>query len=221
LKWQTAEALSQNENVDVIILDDGFQHLHLFRNLDILLLDATEDPINYNCVPAGRARESWNAIERAQLIFLTKCNLAAPKNLQFHREKIKGKEVFEFDYFLSSCLSLKGSAQLIHKPKRILLISALAKPESFKKLIEDHFPESIVASFEYRDHHDYSKKDLEKIKLKIAKENYEIIMTTEKDAVKLQKLVDGEGLPIWVVSLGLKPRFPVESLYEKIAGSIS
>jgi tetraacyldisaccharide 4'-kinase len=215
-KWQVAEDLSRKEKVDVIILDDGYQHLHLHRDLNILLLDASEDPKNYQCVPAGRARENFSAIDRAQIFFLSKCNLASPENLQFHRERLAGKEVFEFDYQFSSYMDLKGSVDFKIKPQKILLVSALAKPESFKKLASQSFPGAQIKSLEYADHYHYGAQDIKEIRSEMQKGNFDLILTTEKDGVKLQKLSECEGLPIWQASLSLKPKFSGESLYEKI-----
>lgn len=220
-KWEAAEELCKNETVNLVFLDDGFQHLHLFRNLDILLMDASEDPQNYECLPVGRARESIYSLHRAQIFFLTKCNQASEENLEFHRQRLEGKDVYEFDYKISYFEKLNGKEMFDLTPKKILLVSALAKPESFKKLVKETFPKADIDVIEYADHHFYKSSDVKDIAEQFTLSKYDVIFTTEKDGVKLKKLPECESLPIWKACLELKPRFDMEALYADISSYIS
>ena len=214
-KWQVAEAISQNENITVLLLDDGFQHLPLARNLDIVLLDATEKPENYFCFPIGRAREPWSALARAQMIFLTKCNLATPENLKFHRERLKDREVFEFKYGIHSFENFKGQKAKTISSRKALLVSAIAKPQSFQALIQSQFPEMQVESMAFPDHYSFRHQDLVKIRKRM-NQGFDCILVTEKDFVKLKDLRAAKELPLWQVQLELQPDFSVESLYAKL-----
>lgn len=220
-KWKTARQLEKNEKVDVILVDDGFQHLKLQRNLDILLFDASEEALHYRAFPLGRAREALGSFQRADLCFLTKCNLAAPKNLKFHREQLLGKPIFEFDYQISALENMFSASPAPEAPQKILLLSAIARPESFKHLVRAYYPQAEIALASYPDHHIYQVSDLQGLKYKIASQKYDLILTTQKDAVKLKKISECRHLPLWVVHLALKPRFDVESLYEKIDSYLS
>ncbi len=214
-KWQVAEAISQNERINVLILDDGFQHLALERNLDIVLLDANEKPENYLCFPMGRAREPWSALKRGQLIFLTKCNLASPENLEFHRQRLKGLEVFEFKYIVGGFENFKGQKAPKINFKKALLVSAIAKPKSFQALIQNEFPGLTIESLVFPDHHRFRHQDLVKIRKRM-NQGFDCILVTEKDFVKLKDLRSTKELPIWQVQLELQPDFSVESLYAKL-----
>ncbi len=214
-KWQVAKALSQNENVTMLILDDGFQHLALERNLDIVLLDATEKPENYFCFPLGRAREPWSALERAKLIFLTKCNLASPENLEFHRQRLQGLDVFGFNYSVGGFENLKGQKLAKVDFKKALLVSAIAQPQSFQTLIQNAYPGLLVESLAFPDHHSFSHQDLVKIRKRM-NQGFDCILVTEKDFVKLKDLRSAKELPLWQVQLELQPDFSVESLYAKL-----
>ncbi len=214
-KRQVAQSLSLKENVTILLLDDGFQHLSLQRNLDIVLLDANEKAENYFCAPMGRAREPWSALDRANFIFLTKCNLARPENLEFHRQKLKGREVFEFNYGIKAFENLKGQKTTSLLFKKALLVSAIAQPLSFQALVQSSYPEIVLETMSFRDHHSFSHQDLLKIRKRLS-QGFDCILVTEKDFVKLKDLRFAKELPIWQVQLELKPDFSVESLYAKL-----
>ncbi len=214
-KWQVAEIMSQTENITMLILDDGFQHLALERNLDIVLLDANEKPGNYFCFPVGRAREPWSALARGKIIFLTKCNLASLENLEFHRRQLKGLNVFEFNYKVGSFENFKGQKAPKMNFKKVLLVSAIARPQSFQALIQKEFPELVIESMAFSDHHSFRHQDLVKIRKRL-NQGFDAIFVTEKDFVKLKDLRSAKELPIWQVQLELQHDFSVESLYAKL-----
>jgi tetraacyldisaccharide 4'-kinase len=215
-KWQVAEEISQRENIDTLILDDGFQHLKLHRDLDLVLLDACESPDNYFCFPAGRGREPWSALERADIILLTKCNLAGAENLKFHREQLKDRDVFEFSYAVRGFENLQGQVLSdLPRSQKLLLVSAIAKPQSFEALMKKRFPEAIIETLSYTDHYAFKASDIATIQARL-KNGFDGVLVTEKDGVKLKDLKTAYELPLWQVQLELKPDFSVESLYAKM-----
>ncbi len=214
-KWQVAKAMSEQEKITVLLLDDGFQHLALERDLDIVLLDAMEKGDNYSCFPLGRARESWKALNRAGMIFLTKCNLASPETLTFHRERLKDREVFEFNYFIKGFEDFKGQKVKTLPTKKALLVSAIASPQSFQALVQSYFPEAVLESLVLPDHHAFSLQDISNIQRRLA-QGFDCVLVTEKDFVKLKDLRGVKDMPLWQVQLELKPAFSVESLYAKL-----
>jgi tetraacyldisaccharide 4'-kinase len=77
-----AARLAQDElGMQLIVLDDGFQHRRLARNLDLVLIDATDPPAAQHLLPGGLLREPWSSLRRAQLVLLTRCNLASPERV--------------------------------------------------------------------------------------------------------------------------------------------
>jgi tetraacyldisaccharide 4'-kinase len=205
-KWQIARYVeSLKENFDLFIVDDGYQHQKLHRDLNILILDATEKIKNYQLVPAGRARESWTGIQRADVIVLTKCNLVPAEKLEELKKILpEGKEVLSFGYDLQSLSGLHGDKKIKAdlQGKKFFLVSAIARPEIFESMMKDWGVVS-AASLHYKDHHQYNENDFKKIISDFESSGCDYLVTTEKDVVKLKPLAEGltQGPQIWSVRL--------------------
>jgi tetraacyldisaccharide 4'-kinase len=209
-KWKTARyATSINSQIKLMIVDDGFQHQKLFRNLNILILDATEELKNYKMFPQGRARESWKNIDRADLIVLTKCNMASEDSLRELKKILPlNKEILSFGFEINGFARVlpdqnKNCASVSDfKGKKIFLVSAVARPDIFEKMM-NQIGEVSSQSLKFRDHHQYDEKDLLKIKAEFEKSGCDLIVTTEKDAVKLKPLLllQAKALQIWSAHL--------------------
>lgn len=201
-KWQTAQYAVSEGEYDFLIVDDGFQHRRLFRDLNIVILDATENFENYQVLPEGRAREPWKGIDRADVIVLTKCNLADQESLKFIEQNLpKDKEVLYFDYRITQ---LQGKADQILsvsqlKDKKIFLVSAIARPDVFEKMMRE-LGEVSRKSLHFRDHHQYKSQDAQKIQTEFENSGADYLVTTEKDAIKLRNLMD-KNLDLWSASL--------------------
>ena len=177
--------IESKSKFDLIIADDAFQHLKLKRDLDIIVIDATEKLTNYNYPPVGRARNSFSYLKRAQYIFLTKTNLCKYEDLQKIKSKLSGYNVIEFESEIDAFYDLRQDVQIDILLKEAFLLSGIGKPKTFETLISKKFPLlNIKNHFVYRDHHTYSDKDISEIK---EKSNKLTVITTEKDAVKLKK----------------------------------
>jgi tetraacyldisaccharide 4'-kinase len=192
--------LSSGKDIDVILLDDAFQHRYVKPGLSILLIDYNRPITSDFLLPAGRLREPSSGKERADMILISK----SPEKLKAIERRIivsdlhlKPLQYLYFttviqnelipvfrDYNTPDISVLKAS-----KPS-ILLVSGIANPRDLK-----HFARSISAKIkevEFSDHHEFVPKDI----IRITKE-YEnlsgpekIIITTEKDAARLQKYSD-------------------------------
>lgn len=212
-KWQTARyALSENQ-FDVLIVDDGFQHRKLHRDLNVVILDATESLDNYAVLPEGRARESWENLQRADVIILTKCNLAKEDDLKALEERLPdNKEVLYFAYQITRFAG-GDSASILNldsiRGKSVFLVSAIARPDVFEKMMGE-ITQVSKKSVHYRDHHQYTEADVHHILEEFAKSQADYLITTEKDAVKLRRMMP-EKINLWsasleVVELGKKGR---------------
>lgn len=202
-KWQTAQyAISENA-YDVLIVDDGFQHRKLARDLNIVILDATESLMNYAVVPEGRAREAWAGLLRADIIVISKCNLADEDNLKALEERLPtGKEVLYFGYEIKNLRNVinadvKPCAEL--KDQDLFLVSAIARPDVFEKMMRDVGRVS-KKSLQYRDHHQYTAQDVRLIEEEFKKSHASYMVSTEKDAVKLRSLLSNPS-QLWSASL--------------------
>lgn len=202
-KWQTARYATSEDRFDVLIVDDGFQHRKLHRDLNVLILDATESLENYEVLPEGRARESWASIERADLIIVSKCNLSNKEDLDLLKQRLpKNKEALFFNYEITKCINLKNDEVKSREDltgKKIFAVSAIARPDVFEKMMGE-FGQISNQSLQYADHHQYTAQDVTALEQAFKKSNADYLVTTEKDAVKLQDIFSDPSL-LWKASL--------------------
>lgn len=184
-KYLTAIEAEQHEGCDLFIVDDGFQHQALHRDFDIVLIDATSKSCDDQLVPAGRLREDFSALSRAQMIFLTKVNWADPKRVL----ELKNKLPCEVPL-----IEVEFHSQLKHPVKsgtRYLLVSGIANPQVFedqaKPMISAAGAE-IVEHLIFADHCPYADSELNKIESYILQNKVDVVLTTEKDFTKLQEV---------------------------------
>ena len=172
-----------DDKPDVILLDDAFQHRKVKAGLYIML--SAYDDIFYDdfMLPTGNLRESRSGANRADIIVITKC----PKELSIgEQERIKAKIKFEVPIFFSfidyddNVYGKKETiriSEIIDKDK--LIIAGIAKPEPFFNFIKRENDSIMIFS----DHHNFSENDINTIR---EKSNGKIIITTEKDYVRLK-----------------------------------
>jgi tetraacyldisaccharide 4'-kinase len=202
-RYQAALLALQRFNPDAVILDDGFQHIQLKRDLDIVLLDAGNPFGNGNLFPAGILREPLCALKRAHAVLITKMdNTADVKALKETIKQITQARIFTsrqvpvdlIDYRSNETKPLSAL-----RGSRVLALSGIAQPASFTTLLKS-LGADIVATYTYPDHFVYQKSDLAAFFQKTADEKISMIVTTEKDAIRLKDLhADG----IWALRVGL------------------
>lgn len=202
-KWQTARHAVSQDSFDLLIVDDGFQHRRLFRDLNIVILDATESLANYEVLPEGRARETWANLERADVLILSKCNLAREDELKALEDRLPhNKEVLYFGYEILRCVNVANKSEISHEDlagKKLFLVSAIARPDVFERMMGE-LGELVPQSMHFRDHHQYSEADIKNIENEFRKSGADLLVTTEKDAVKLRHLFKDASL-LWSASL--------------------
>ncbi|MGZ6470750.1 MAG: tetraacyldisaccharide 4'-kinase [Bdellovibrio sp.] len=216
-KWQTARYAMVQEKPDVLVVDDGFQHRKLHRDLNILILDATETLDNYAVFPEGRTREPWSGINRADILILSKCNLASTGLLKSLVEKLPNKEVLRFNYEINACRNNKTNEIKNRQDlngKKIFLVSAIARPDVFEKMMNE-IGKVVAESLHYSDHHQYSSEDLKIIEQEFKNSGADYLICTEKDAVKLRHLISDPSL-LWSASLEVVEQENKGHLYEII-----
>lgn len=190
-----------------IILDDGFQHLRLERDLNILLVDAKTGFGNGFLLPRGILREPLSAVKRASI------TMVKGDVLEAGATKIITTPIVRFAY-KPSCLTPLNDGQTLSPAsldgKRVLAVAGIANPQSFFSTLRELGAE-IVQTLVFPDHHAYSKADAVRIESleKASPEGVgttgvgttvEMIVTTEKDGVKLKSLVD-RSLGIYALSI--------------------
>lgn len=214
------ELLKEHPEVRVLFADDAFQHRRLHRDLDIVVVDASEPVENYAVIPAGRGRETTISLRRANCIILNKVNLVAPEQkqaaIEFIDKILDGQDVpvIESEYYVQRLIRLYDGA--VEEPREfesVTLVSGIGNPAAFEALVAKNF--DVKKHFKFRDHHGYTAGEVEKILAESRSRKVRRIVTTEKDAVKLRRLV-GENELFWKTDLRPKMSLRVKWLYEKI-----
>ncbi len=193
---------------DVILLDDGFQHRALFRDLDIVLVNAQDKKNNHKILPLGLLREPWKNINRTDIIIFTKYNLRSKNSYLLKKLKLINKPIMKAQ--LSSELSSLGNQSESDFNKLIknlsFVFAGIGDTKSFIKSIKNLGAKISGTKF-FKDHHFYTEIDLKSIDREAKKVNAKYLITTEKDWVKIQNFIF--NYPIIVLSASFK----IESKY--------
>ena len=193
---------------DVCILDDGFQHLKLKRDINIVTFDGDVGAGNGRLIPAGILREQVSALKRADIILINKGDKKYNEIVSLV-SKYKGDSgnIFRSRYEIDGLTSLKGDNESIEylSGKRIFAFSALANANYFYEIIKN--AGGIVSGkLEYDDHYYYNQNDYNNIinNAKLAKA--QLILTTEKDIVKINGAwADKNHIDMFSLNIRLKP----------------
>lgn len=197
-RYKAAEYAIKELGITKIILDDGFQHRKLARDLDIVLVDSEKMFGNENLLPAGPLREGMEGFKRVSELVIVSKNVdhtRAEKIAKIMQKKqgIKAtvcKVEPDYAYNIISGEHLQNGAEII-------ALSAIGQPEQFYKFLEKDY--KIKEKITFDDHHQYTKDDIANID--------GTIVTTEKDAVKLALLNKNN-----IYALKLKTVLDVEGL---------
>lgn len=190
-------------HADVIVLDDGFQHRYLQRTLDIVLLDSEGFCFETPMLPAGYRREPLSSLQRADAVVVTKVNEATAAEKVFADKRMLFIEhKFSASYTPSAIRSVFGTVRQTTDAltgHAIAAFCGIAHPENFKNALEK-LGVRIVQFLPFKDHHNYSQSDVREIVKAYRESRADMILTTEKDAVKLQPFTD-ELSPLPLFSL--------------------
>jgi len=186
----SAKAISEFK-ADTVILDDGFQHLRIKKDLDIVLIDSSNPFGNERLFPRGVLREDLYALKRADMLFLTKTDMKE-NNVEFIKNKLSMivpnlpmvESVYRPKYFYNLNNDAKLDLAEI-KSKKIATLSSIVNPEYFEFMLKNLGVE-LKLQLHYPDHYSYKQKDLYSIRQKCKEVGVDTIVTTEKDAVKLK-----------------------------------
>ena len=182
VRYDGAKLAIEKYNVDTIILDDGFQHRKLHRDLDIVLTDSEKKLGNENLLPAGPLRESKNGLKRADKIVIVSKNIShiAAENYAERLKEIYKKPIEICKTEPDFAYNIFNKFERLENFEKIIAFSGIGQPEQFYKFLKDF---DVIKTFDFDDHHSYTQKDIDELQ----KYNLPLI-TTEKDAVKLKTL---------------------------------
>ena len=198
--------------VDTVILDDGFQQWKIKKDLDIVTIDAGNPFGNRKMLPRGILRQPLSSLKQADVFVLTKTNINPDVGSvkDFLNQLNPSAVVVQSKHQPIGFYELGKSEKLLNieslKGKTIVLVSAIARPDSFENLIKS-LDINVDLCFRFPDHHNYTRKDLDSIIKSCKEKNIDTIIITEKDAVKLKALpVASCQLPVYVLRIELEVR---------------
>ena len=178
------------------VIDDGFQNYETGRDLDIVTVDASNPFDNRLLLPSGLLREPISFARRADIFVISHPYMVCRKKLDRLAFKLKrfGKPVFVMDYRINGLKDGKSSLppEAI-SGKEIMAVAGIGNPESFFTLL-DRFNPAVLNAVSYPDHFRYTAGDIERIRKEFQRKGASLIVTTEKDYVKLEKM--NPGLPL-------------------------
>jgi tetraacyldisaccharide 4'-kinase len=165
----------------VVILEDGFQHRQIHRDLDIVLIDGTLGLGNGKLLPVGPLRESVNALKRADIVLVTKVSEIPPGLCLLLQQFPQLRQyAVPFSYSLSQSIQWENPIQLL---------SGIAKPEAFLKTVKALGLKELDHDHVFPDHHPYQSDDLRDVITFLETSTHHQLLTTEKDWVKLQGIL--------------------------------
>jgi tetraacyldisaccharide 4'-kinase len=180
-RYEAGKWAVENLGSTAFILDDGFQHIQLNRNLDIVCIDASNPFGNGKLLPAGVLREPVEALERADAIVITRANLIHLS--EFTHESLTA-EIMKYTDSPIFVSRNKIDDSEVDKSQKCFAFCGLGNPENFfEQLEQDGF--EVNGKKAFLDHHKYSKKDIDLIENLAAEVDAKLLLTTAKDAVKL------------------------------------
>jgi len=216
-------ALQELES-EVLVLDDGFQHRQLARDLDIVLIDATRPLRREYLFPRGLLREPVSSLKRADALVLTRT------------DQVEANELAEQIAWLRTRIPNTLIATTVHAPLQLMGLTSstsasrlagkpvgafcgLGNPEAFHRTLADLG--ATVADFRtFPDHHPYTREDVADLTSWaniLPREAW--IVTTQKDIVKL-RLADLAGRPVWALRIGMQFRDGEEAFRAKLAAVV-
>jgi tetraacyldisaccharide 4'-kinase len=203
-----AQTAAEELESEVLVLDDGFQHRRLARNLDVVLLDATDPWGQGHLFPRGLLRESPRGLARAGAIVLTRCDQAAAEALSRLRQRVA-----ELAPGVPLAETTHGPLEWVNSERAVLPLEALrgrlvagfcgiGNPEGFRRTLEG-LGATVAAFRAFPDHHAYSRTDVEDLRSWARQQATEcVVVTTQKDLVKLPLARIGER-ELWALRIQL------------------
>ncbi|OIO35094.1 MAG: tetraacyldisaccharide 4'-kinase [Candidatus Omnitrophica bacterium CG1_02_44_16] len=208
-----AQQLQRQKIVDTVILDDGFQHFRLKRDLDIVTIDASSPFGNKLILPLGHLREPLSSLKRADCFCLTRCDEASEYMIGELRDFLNRLNpealVLKAFYCPVSLYDLKKNIKepvSFLKGKNVCLMAGIADPFSFLKTVRD-LGAGISLKIFFDDHHHYSPGQIRDVALRCGNAKIKTVVTTEKDAARLSGFILGAGdlgVDFFVLKIALK-----------------
>ena len=197
-RWVSAQC-----SIDCVVLDDGFQHRALYRDVDLLLIDATDEHGLRALVPAGRLREPVSAAARATALLITRVDASADAHpIVSLIQEAMGRKVqpilirFAPQGFVDAHNGTGVSLEAL-TGQRVVIFSGIGNAGAFRTSV---LRQGLIVVDEvvFPDHHAYTTSDVNRVRARAERVGAPMLVTTEKDAVKLHTLPP-LSMPVWAM----------------------
>ncbi|MGE3354163.1 MAG: tetraacyldisaccharide 4'-kinase [Planctomycetota bacterium] len=192
---------------DFVVLDDGFQHRRLRREIDVVCVDAQRPFGNGQCLPAGDLREGRAGLRRAGLVLLTRAQGLSAEAVDARRERLRrlarndALPVFACAHAPQDLVRRPGGEVVpldALRGRRVVLLTGVARPDSVRRTA-DELGAEVVQELRHRDHHRFTAAEVEAAAA-TARRLDAALLTTEKDDARL----DPAGPERLVLRIGLR-----------------
>ena len=219
------EIMARRPETQLVLLDDAYQHLSVKPGLNILLTEWDRPFTRDYLLPSGRLREWRAGYERADVIIVSKCprelDRGAADALIEEIAPLPHQQVFfsYYDYAAPYYLLDHRYRLRMEEDVSVLLISAIARTDYLVDYLKTQSP--LVRSLDYEDHHYYDRRDLSLLKLRYDEMpgKHKAIVTTEKDAMRLElhrEFIQRERLPVFVLPLAVRFHFGEGPAFDRL-----
>ncbi len=193
---------------DVILLDDGFQHFQLKRDIDLVLLDHANPFGNGRLLPRGPLREPVSALARGDAFIMTRSDHSSDNLPDLLKDQVKRKPIFHTRHIPYICYVLRGNATYSMGPdfikgKKGFAFSGIAKNSDFRDSLKA-FSFALAGFSEFPDHHQYKEKELASVGREAIEQKADFMVTTEKD---FSRIGHAKDWPLPLVVIGIKISF--------------
>ena len=179
----------EHPEVNLIVMDDGFQHRYVDPRINVVIIDSTRPFYEDDYLPAGTLRDSVDSLYRAHYFIVTKC----PVDMQPLAQRMWRKRLHTIAYqrvYFSRVVptqpvALFPSQNVLKEGGDVIVMSGIGNPKAFVSGVKRQY--NVVGRIIFPDHHVYSVSDIESIVDMIKKHPQAMLLTTEKDAVKLRR----------------------------------
>ena len=217
-RHKAGELATSQFDLDMLIVDDSFQHLQLDRDLDIVVVDAL-NPFGYDhLLPRGILREPLSSLKRSDIIVISRSDQVTEAKLEKIEDTICSHNS-KVDIFTSNhcpvklnCLATNNKNNIKNisdlKEKKALALSGIGNPDSFVKSLEE-LEIKVVENAIYPDHYEYDQEDVMDIVMKAQLNDVDFIITTEKDSIKFDEEIisNFNKMDTELYSLGIELKF--------------
>lgn len=225
-RYRSGQSLLDRFKLDAVLLDDGFQHLRLHRDINLLLMDGTQ-PFGppqsaERLIPRGVLRESPWGIRRASAVLVSRMEQCDQwpdviRQIRYYHPQIPVFQIFSRPTKLIGLVSGQERAAASLKGQSVLAFSGIGNPTSFRFFLE-RLGAKVAAEVIFEDHHRYTLQEIKKLIQDARAEGAEVLVTTEKDGVKVREFLSFQiNDPVWALRIELE-RIEDSQVWERFIG---